>query len=160
MLVIDFHDAYSHVRINLNNTDGNKILKKLLIIIAVLTLAGCARPYGQAEKILNQELVTPKSDTQQTKVTVTRNKQFIGGGSGGMCKFLVAIDDKDVALLRQNQFVTAYLTNGPHKLRVSNECNVLSMGMRKTLDLVADGTPQEYVAEVGFWGQYRMWKVK
>jgi hypothetical protein len=110
--------------------------------LAVLTLAGCARPYGQAEKILNQEMVTPKSDTQQTKVTVTRNKQFIGGGSGGMCKFLVAIDGKDVALLRQNQFVTAYLANGPHKLRVSNECNVLSMGMRKTLDLVADGTPR------------------
>ena len=135
-------------------------MKKITLALAVLTLAGCARPYGQAEKILNQEMVTPKSDTQQTKVTVTRNKQFIGGGRGGMCKFLVAIDGKDVALLRQNQFVTAYLANGPHKLRVSNECNVLSMGMRKTLDLVADGTPQEYLTEVGFWGQYRMWQVK
>ncbi len=77
-----------------------------------------------------------------------------------MCKFLIAIDDKEVALLRQNQFVTAYLNNGPHKIRVSNECNVLSMGMRKSLDLIADGTPQEYVAELGFWGQYRMWRAK
>lgn len=134
-------------------------MKKIMIALAVLTLAGCARPHGEADVILNQEIVKPKSDTQQTKITVTRNKQFIGGGSGGMCKFLVAIDDKDVALLRQNQFVTAYLENGLHKLRVSNECNVLSMGMRKSLDIVADGTPQEYVAELGFWGQYRMWRV-
>jgi hypothetical protein len=34
------------------------------------------------------------------------------------------------------------------------------MGMRKTLDITADGTDQEYVAEVGFWGQYRMWRTK
>ncbi len=130
-----------------------------MVAIALLALAGCARPYGEAETILNHEIVKPKNDTQQTKITVTRNKQFIGGGSGGMCKFLVAIDNKDVALLRQNQFVTAYLENGPHKLRVSNECNVMSMGMRKTLDIVADGHPQEYVAELGVWGQYRMWRV-
>ncbi len=77
-----------------------------------------------------------------------------------MCKFLVSIDENDVALLKQNQFVTAYIKNGPHKLKVSNECNVLSMGMRKTLDLIADGTDQEYIAENGFWGQYRMWRSK
>lgn len=77
-----------------------------------------------------------------------------------MCKFLVSIDDEDIALLRQNQFVTAYIDNGLHKLRVSNECNVLSMGMRKTLDIVADGSEQEYVTEIGFWGQYRMWRIK
>lgn len=141
-------------------TNGDRDVKKILLALTVMTLAGCARPYGPAEEILNKEIIAPKNDTQQTKVTVTRNKQFIGGGSGGMCKFLVAVDDKDVALLRQNQFVTAYLSKGPHKLRVSNECNVLSMGMRKTLDLVADGAPQEYIAEVGFWGQYRMWRVR
>lgn len=62
--------------------------------------------------------------------------------------------------LRQNQFVTAYLANGPHKLRVSNECNALSMGMRKALDIDANGQDQEYLTEVGFWGQYRMWRVK
>lgn len=32
--------------------------------------------------------------------------------------------------------------------------------MRKTLDIVADGTPQEYVTEQGAWGQYRMWQTK
>ncbi|KEY60918.1 hypothetical protein [Serratia sp. DD3] len=135
-------------------------MKKILLALTALTLAGCARPYGPAEEILNKEIVIPKNGTQQTKVTVTRNKQFIGAGSGGVCKFLIAIDDENVAVLKQNQFVTAYLANGPHKLRVSNECNVLTMGMRKTLDLVADGTPQEYISEVGFWGQYRMWRVK
>jgi hypothetical protein len=135
-------------------------VKNIILGLAILTLVGCARPHGPAEKILDQQLVTPNLAQQQTKVTVTRAKQFIGGGSGGMCKFLIAIDDKEVALLRQNQFVTAYLNNGPHKIRVSNECNVLSMGMRKSLDLIADGTPQEYVAELGFWGQYRMWRAK
>ncbi|WP_455810768.1 hypothetical protein [Pseudomonas graminis] len=135
-------------------------MKKLLLVVAVLILAGCSRPHGPAEKILDTQIVTPKPGVAQTKVTVTRNKQFIGGGSGGMCKFLVSIDDKDVALLRQNQFVTAYLNNGPHKLKVSNDCNVLSMGMRKTLDVNADGQDQEYITEVGMWGQYRMWREK
>lgn len=135
-------------------------MKKAILALAVLTLAGCARNYGPAETILDQQLVTPNPAQQQTKVTVTRAKQFIGGASGGLCKFLVAIDDKEVALLRQNQFVTTYLSNGPHNIRVSNECNVMSMGMRKSLDLIADGAPQEYVAELGFWGQYRMWRAK
>ncbi|THD49272.1 hypothetical protein ERD95_12295 [Enterobacteriaceae bacterium ML5] len=135
-------------------------MKKLLLIVAVLILTGCARPHGPAEKILDSEIVTPKNGIAQTKVTVTRNKQFIGGGSGGLCKFLVSIDDKDVALLRQNQFVTAYINNGPHKLKVSNECNVISMGMRKTLDINGEGQDQEYIVEQGVWGQYRMWKTK
>lgn len=60
----------------------------------------------------------------------------------------------------KNQFVTAYLNNGPHKLKVSNDCNALSMGMRKTLDVNADGQDQEYITEVGMWGQYRMWREK
>ncbi|MDY0927955.1 hypothetical protein GJV14_23705 [Enterobacteriaceae bacterium RIT697] len=107
---------------------------------------------------MNQQIVTPDASKQQTKVTVTRLKQFIGGGSGNTCKFVVNIDGQDVAMLRQNQFVSTYLENGLHKLRVSNDCSVLSMGMRKSLDIVADGTPQEYATEVGFWGQYRMWR--
>lgn len=136
-------------------------MKKLLMVaLGAALLTGCARPYGPAETIINKQIVEPKPGVEQTKVTVTRNKQFIGGGSGGTCKFLVSIDDAEVAKLRQNQFVTAYLANGPHKLRVSNECNVLTMGMRKTLDIVTDGKDQEYLAEVGFWGQYRMWQVK
>lgn len=137
------------------------IVKKFLFpLLGVILLSGCARPYGPAETIIDKQIVVPKPGVEQTKVTVTRNKQFIGGGSGGTCRFLVQIDGNDIAKLRQNQFVTAYLNNGPHKLRVSNECNVLSMGMRKTLDIDANGQEQEYLVEVGFWGQYRMWRVK
>ncbi|UYF57306.1 hypothetical protein M2R49_09175 [Citrobacter amalonaticus] len=135
-------------------------MRAILLFVAILGLIGCARPYGPAEQILNQDLVTPNNNKEQTKITITRNKQFIGGGSGGMCKFLIAIDDRDLALLRQNQFVTAYLDKGPHKLRVSNDCATLSMGMRKTLDIIADGTEQEYITEQGVWGQYRMWRTK
>jgi uncharacterized lipoprotein YajG len=133
-------------------------VKKALIALAVLTLAGCARPYGPATNIINQQMVTPDASKQQTKVTVTRQKQFIGSASGNHCKFVVNIDGQDVAMLRQNQFVSTYLENGLHKLRVSNDCSVLSLGMRKSLDVIADGTPQEYATEVGFWGQYRMWR--
>ncbi|WP_182059260.1 hypothetical protein [Pantoea sp. ME81] len=135
-------------------------MKKALIALAVLTLAGCARPYGSADTIINQQMVTPDASKKQTSVTVTRLKQFIGSASGGTCKFVVNVDGQDVAMLRQNQFVTAYLENGLHKLRVSNDCSVMSLGMRKSLDIVADGTPQEYATEVGFWGQYRMWRTK
>ncbi|WP_277971893.1 hypothetical protein [Pantoea agglomerans] len=132
----------------------------MILVLAVMTLAGCARPYGPAETILNKQITEPKPDVEQTKVTITRNKQFIGGGSGGMCRFLVQIDGSDIAKLRQNQFVTAYLNNGKHLLRVSNECNVLSLGMRKSLEILTDGGEQEYIAENGMWGQYRMWRVK
>ncbi|AKJ41996.1 hypothetical protein SOASR032_05440 [Pragia fontium] len=135
-------------------------MKKIILAVAVLILAGCARPYGPAEIVLNQQLVTPNPTEQQTRITVTRLKQFSGNTSGGNCKFLINIDKTDVALLRQNQFVTVYLKNGPHKLRVSNECSTFDLGMRKTLDISADGTPQEYVTEVGVWRQYRMWRTK
>ena len=135
-------------------------MKKAMMALAVLTLAGCARPYGPATTIMNQQIVTPNANQQQTKVTVTRNRQFIGSMSGGTCKFVVNIDGQDVAMLRQNQYVTTYLENGTHKLRVSNDCSVLSLGMRKTLDVVATGTPQEYATEIGFWGQYRMWRTQ
>lgn len=135
-------------------------MKKALLALAVLTLAGCARPYGSADTIINQQMVTPDASKKQTPVTVTRLKQFIGSASGGRCKFVVNVDGHDVAMLRQNQFVTTYLENGLHKLRVSNDCSVMSLGMRKSLDIIADGTPQEYATEVGFWGQYRMWRTK
>lgn len=136
-------------------------MKKIILVIGLsIFLTACARPYGPAEKIIDASIVQPQPGVEQTKITVTRNKQFIGSAGGGLCKFLVSIDGNDIALLRQNQFVTAYLKNGSHKLKVSNECEKLSLGMRKSLDLIADGTPQEYVAENGFWGQYRLWRVK
>lgn len=136
------------------------MFKTVMLVSGAILLTACARPYGPAETIINKQIVEPKPNTPQTKVTVTRNKQFIGGGSGGMCRFLVQIDGKDIAKLRQNQFITAYLDNGTHLLRVSNECDVASMGMRKSLEIVADGGEQEYIAENGIWGQYRMWRVK
>jgi hypothetical protein len=77
-------------------------MRAILLLVAIMGLIRCARPYGPAEKILNQELMTPNNNQEQTKITITRNKQFIGGGSGGMCKFLIAIDDRNLALLRQN----------------------------------------------------------
>ncbi|MBB3324863.1 hypothetical protein [Atlantibacter sp. RC6] len=135
-------------------------MKKLFLAICVIGLAGCARPYGPAETIINKQIVQPKTGVEQTKVTITRNKQFIGGGSGGTCRFLVQIDGADVAKLRQNQFVSAYLDNGKHLLRVSNECDIASMGMRKSLEIDASGGEQEYLAENGMWGQYRMWRIK
>jgi hypothetical protein len=135
-------------------------VRKILLALAIVGLTGCEIPYGPADTVLNQELVTPKSDVQQTKITVTRKRQTVGGPGTGVCKFLIAVDNQDLALLRENQHITAYLPNGPHKLRVSNECNVLTMGMRKTLDVNADGVPKEYLTEVGFWGQYRLWQVK
>ncbi|POT57855.1 hypothetical protein C3432_07920 [Citrobacter amalonaticus] len=135
-------------------------MKKILLILVAIGLTGCARPYGPAETIINKQIVNPKPGVEQTKVTITRNKQFIGGGSGGMCRFLVQIDGVDIAKLRQNQFISAYLDNGKHLLRVSNECDVGSMGMRKSLEIEATGGEQEYITENGMWRQYRMWRVK
>ncbi|EDV2803187.1 hypothetical protein CSN22_004899 [Salmonella enterica subsp. diarizonae] len=136
-------------------------MKKIIFVIGLsIFLTACARPYGPAEKIIDTSIVQPQPGVEQTKITVTRNKQIQGNTAGGRCKFLVSIDGNGVALLRQNQFITVYLKNGPHKLKVNNECERFSMGLRKTLDLIADGTTQEYLTEIGFWGQYRLWRVK
>lgn len=135
-------------------------MKRIFFLFFVLILSGCSRPHGPAEYILDQTIITPDTQGKQTKVTVTRNKQFIGAWSGGLCKFVVTVDDREIALLRQNQYVTAYLNNGLHKLRVSNECVALSLGMRRTVDVLADGSEQEYAAEVGFGGQYRLWRTR
>ncbi|WP_232099998.1 MULTISPECIES: hypothetical protein [Lonsdalea] len=51
------------------------------------------------QNILAQTTITPNNQVRQTKVTVTRNKQFIGSGSGGLCKFVVAVDGKEITLL-------------------------------------------------------------
>lgn len=135
--------------------------KVMMLAFAGILLTGCARPYGPAETVINKQIVQPKSGVPQTKITVMRNKQWAGSlGDGGTCRFLVEIDGKDVAKLRQNQFITAYLDNGKHLLRVSNECDIASFGMRKSLEINADGIDQEYLTEIGFWGQYRMWRVK
>ncbi|EPZ2457888.1 hypothetical protein ACXLRS_003125 [Citrobacter youngae] len=137
------------------------MFKTVMLISCVILLTACARPYGPAETVINKQIVEPKPGTDQTKVTITRNKQWAGSlGDGGVCRFLIQIDGKDVAKLRQNQFITAYLDNGSHLLRVSNECDVASMGMRKSLEITAGGVEQNYLTEIGFWGQYRMWQVQ
>lgn len=130
------------------------------VILASTGLTGCARPYGPAETVINKQIVQPKIGVEQTKVTITRNKQFLGSGSGGICRYLIQVDGKDIAKLRQNQFITAYLDNGKHLLRVSNECDIATMGMRKSLEVDATGGEQEYLTENGIWGQFLMWRVK
>lgn len=134
-------------------------MKKAVIALAVLALTACAKPHGPPEEILNPAMVTPDNNKSQTRITITREEQSsLLTASMGLCSFLISIDGKDVALLRQNQVVTAYLDNGPHALRVSNSCISVGLGIRKTLKIVADGTPQAYATNEGYWGQYHLWR--
>ncbi|QOV66787.1 hypothetical protein [Citrobacter sp. BDA59-3] len=108
---------------------------------------------------MNQQMVTPDSTKSQTSVTITRQEQSsLLTSSMGLCSFLVNIDAIDVALLRQNQYVTTYLDNGPHILRVSNSCKSVGLGIRKSLKINAEGTPQKYETNEGYWGQYNIWR--
>ncbi|WP_244200946.1 hypothetical protein [Lonsdalea britannica] len=76
-------------------------MKRPFFLFVVLVLSGCSRPHRPAEYIIDRAIITPNTQVKQTKVTVTRNKQFIGAGSGGMCKFVVTVDDSDIALLNK-----------------------------------------------------------
>lgn len=132
----------------------------IFILSFTFLLFGCARPFEHTPYVLNEELTKPNPDITQSKITVHRALQIKNNMSGDTCKFLVLIDDNPVAALAQNRYVVFYLNPGVYKLKTTSECEWGSMGLRKTLDVVADGTEQEYETELGFFNQFRMWRTK
>lgn len=62
-------------------------MRAILLFVAVLGLIGCARPYGPAEQILNQELVTPNNNKEQTKITITRINNLLAVAVGECVNF-------------------------------------------------------------------------
>lgn len=135
-------------------------MKKVLMAFAVLMLAGCARPYGPGF-IYSDPVVRPDPSKKQTQLKVMRIKQFIGSfGVSSLCEFDVSIDGKLIAELHQNQYVTAYIDVGLHKLTVTNACRTMYTGRSETQEVLADGAPQEFSIKVGAFNQLLLWRTQ
>jgi len=132
-------------------------MKKLLLALAFVGLAGCAsNPFEATHTIYDPSLLNKAPNT--TKVRVHRVEQLSGSALGEDCPLVLKVDEKEVAGLQQNQFVDIYLPSGKYTLSVRFKCAFTAW--RKSLDLNANGDYQEYQTETGAAGQYRMWRVK
>ncbi len=132
-------------------------MKKALMALAVLALAGCAKPYGPTDKIYNPSLVKADASKQQTQIKLLRLTQF-RDSIYSFCVFDVAVDGKDVASLEQNKYVTLYVDNGTHYLSYSYSCDRGTPRAQKVLEVIANGTPQEYSSKITGYGELAMWR--
>ncbi|MGK0735818.1 hypothetical protein ACSFCT_03365 [Yokenella regensburgei] len=130
---------------------------KALVPLIILLLAGCvSKPFEITPTIYNHELTTESPGL--TKVRVHRVEQLSGSALGDDCPLVLKVDEKEIAGLQQNQYIDVYVPNGNHSLSVRFKCALTSW--KKSLNVNADGTYQEYKTETGAAGQYRMWRVK
>lgn len=132
-------------------------MRWIYLVVAAVILTGCtAKPYIPAQIIYNESLLHPVKGS--TQVRVHRIQQITGSGLGEGCPLVLKVDDVAVVGLQQNQYVDLYLVKGGHDISVRFACALTEW--RKSLTLVADGSYQEYMTELGMAGQYRMWRVK
>ena len=132
-------------------------MKKALIALAVLALAGCAKPYGPVEGTYDTPFVKPDPSKQQTKIKIFRITQF-RDSLFSLCKFEVSVDGKSVARLPQNKYVNVYVDNGTHYLSYIYSCDEGRPQAKKVLEVIANGTPQEYSSRISGYGELQMWR--
>lgn len=132
-------------------------MKNILITVCALVMCGCAsKNYEPTKTIYNESFSLPKDNS--THVRVHRIKQISGSFLGENCPLVLKVDGDEVAGLKQNQYIDLYLPKGKHSLSVRFKCAITNW--KKSLELDANGSYQEYEAEAGAAGQYRMWRKK
>ncbi|WP_449546749.1 hypothetical protein [Lelliottia amnigena] len=132
-------------------------MKRLFTVLAIVGLIGCAsKPFEATNTIYDPSLLSNAPET--TKIRVHRIEQLSGSGLGENCPLVLKVDEMEVAGLQQNQFVDLYLPAGRHTLSVRFKCALTAW--RKSLDINANGSYQEYQTETGSAGQYRLWQVR
>lgn len=132
-------------------------MKKLVIVIFSLGLAGCAtKPFEETRTIYERDITIAKENL--THVRVHRVSQLTSSALGESCPLVLKVDEKEIAGLQQNQYVDFYLHHGAHTLSVRFKCALTEW--RKSTQLIADGKPKEFETEIGAAGQYRMWQTK
>lgn len=132
-------------------------MKKITLAILMMLLTGCAsRPYEPSTTILAPQFTVQSADT--THVKVHRAKQISGSALGESCPLILSVDNIEAVGLQQNQYIDLYLSRGQHTLKIKFSCATTAWS--KSLYVNADGNYQEYEAEIGGVGQYRMWRTK
>lgn len=130
---------------------------KSLVPLIIILLTGCvSKPFEPTPLIYDHALTT--ASPSLTKIRVHRIAQFSGSALGDNCPLILKVDEREVAGLQQNQYIDMYLPRGSHTLSVRFKCALTAW--KKSLDINADGTYQEYKTETGAAGQYRMWQEK
>lgn len=145
-------------------------MKKKFIALAVLVLAGCAKnPYQAAPQVIQADVIMPsepndKAQSQpevekgKTRVRLHRADQWTLVPFERTCPLYVRVDNKVVAALQFNEYVDLKLTNGKRNVKVSLACTLTGRSAEAVIN--ADGTPQEYETESGWYGQQRLWRTK
>lgn len=132
--------------------------KGILLAAAVMLISSCtARPFQKTNTIYDPVFLT--ETPQSTHVRIHRVKQFTGGGyQGNSFPLVLKVDNVETVGLQQNQYVDLYLPQGQHTLSIRFECAITEW--RKSVKLNAIGNYQEYAAEIGSVGQYRILRIK
>ncbi|KAA8729862.1 MAG: hypothetical protein LKK36_20200 [Ewingella americana] len=145
-------------------------MKKTFIALAVLMLAGCAKnPYQAAPQVIQSAVITqtdprlkleanPEAEKGKTRVRLHRADQWTLVPFERTCPLYVRVDNKVVAALQFNEYVDLNLINGKRDVKVSLACTLTGRSAEAVIN--ADGTPQEYETDSGWYGQLRLWRTK
>jgi len=143
-------------------------MKRTCIALAVLLLAGCAKnPYQSAPQVNKHYVVVPseiadsapvKPEQGKTLVRLHRADQWTLVPFERTCPLFVRVDGKLAAALQFNEYVDLNLINGKRDVKVSLACTLT--GRSASTEIDANGTPQEYETNSGWYGQLHLWRTK
>lgn len=132
-------------------------MKKIIFVSALAFISACSsKPFKKTDTIYDSHLLTENQDS--TQIRVHRVSQIGGSALGSDCPLVLKVDEFETVGLQQNQYVDLYLPSGEHTLSIRFKCALTAW--RKSVNLTADGKYQEYSAEIGGAGQYRMLRIK
>ncbi|WP_139810732.1 hypothetical protein [Pantoea rwandensis] len=132
-------------------------MKKIIVASALMFISACSsNPFEKTDTIYDSHLLNKNQNT--THIRVHRVSQITGSALGSDCPLVLKVDEVETVGLQQNQYVDLYLSSGDHILSIRFKCALTAW--RKSINLTANGKYQEYSAESGSAGQYRMLRIK
>ena len=132
-------------------------MKNIIVVSALTFLSACSsKPFEKTDTIYDSHLLVKNQNS--THIRVHRVSQLTGSALGDECPLVLKVDEIETVGLQQNQYVDLYLPSGKHTLSIRFKCALTAW--RKSVNLIADGNFQEYSAESGSAGQYRMLRIQ
>lgn len=144
-------------------------MKRTFIALAVVLVAGCSgkNPYQAAPQVNKNYVVTESQNADKTpvqpeqgktRVRIHRADQWTLVPFERTCPLFVRVDGKLAAALQFNEYVDLNLINGKREVKVSLACTLTGRSAETEID--ANGTPQDYETDSGWYGQLRLTRTK